>query len=64
MTEAAWLRVVPRIRSGLTEVYCHPAVAPALLADELAALMSPLVREALDRAGIHRTSFAAAANRH
>src|SRR5262249_17602314 len=64
MTEAAWLRVVPRIRPGLTEVYCHPAVAPALFADELAALMSPLVREALDRAGIHRTSFAAAANRH
>ena len=64
MTEAAWLRIVRRIGPGLTEVYCHPAVAPALAADELAALMSPVVRAALDRAGIHRTSFAAAAGPH
>ena len=69
MTEAAWLRIVPRIRPGLTEVYCHPAVgvpgshtgsAPA---DELAALLSPAVRAALGRAGVHRTCFAAAARR-
>ena len=69
MTEAAWLRIVPRIRPGLTEIYCHPAVrtspspdealAPSP-ADELAALLSPTVRAALDRAGIRLTSFTAA----
>jgi hopanoid biosynthesis associated protein HpnK len=64
MTEAAWLRIVPRIRSGLTEVYCHPAEAPSPSARELAALMSPIVKAALDGAGIHRTSFAAAADRN
>ena len=64
MTEAAWLRIVPRIRSGLTEVYCHPAEAPSQSARELAALMSPIVKAALDAAGIHRTSFAAAADRN
>jgi hopanoid biosynthesis associated protein HpnK len=63
MTENAWLRVVPRIGPGLTEVYCHPAVAPSASARELAALVSPVVRAALDRAGIHRASFAAAARR-
>ena len=57
MTEAAWLRLVPRIGPGLTEIYCHPSST-----DELAALLSPVVRAALDRAGIHRTSFAAAAD--
>jgi len=69
MTEAAWLRIVPRIGPGLTEVYCHPATRSGTLpseaptaspADELAGLLSPLVRAALDRAGIRRTSFAAA----
>jgi hopanoid biosynthesis associated protein HpnK len=72
MTEAAWLRIVPRIGPGLTEVYCHPAMsltaspgeAPAASPppDELAGLLSPVVRAALDRAGVRRTSFAAAAS--
>jgi len=70
MTEAAWLRIVPRIGPGLTEVYCHPAVSgngrhevttdTQGFADELAALLSPAVRRALDDAGIRRVSFAAA----
>jgi hopanoid biosynthesis associated protein HpnK len=70
MTEAAWLRIVPRIGSGLTEVYCHPTMsmtasradgsADSPPANELAGLLSPVVRAALDRAGIRRTSFAAA----
>jgi hopanoid biosynthesis associated protein HpnK len=70
MTEAAWLRTVPRITPGLTEVYCHPATctptasAGASPAEELAALLSPVVRAALDRAGIRRTSFAAAAREY
>jgi len=63
MNEKAWLRIVPRIAPGLTEVYCHPATVPPPSARELAALVSPVVRAALDRAGIHRTSFAAAAGR-
>jgi len=71
MTEAAWLRIAPRIGPGLTEVYCHPSVrtspspdevlAPSS-ADELAALLSPAVRAALERAGIRLTSFASAAD--
>jgi chitin disaccharide deacetylase len=60
MTEQAWLRIVPRIGPGLTEVYCHPSVAPPA-SSELAALLSPVVRAALDRADIRRTSFAEAA---
>jgi len=70
MTETTWLRIVPRIGPGITEVYCHPATitlpseAPtASPADELAALLSPIVRSALDGAGIRRMSFAAAAVR-
>jgi hopanoid biosynthesis associated protein HpnK len=59
MTETAWLRIVPRIGPGVTEVYCHPSLIPPS-ADELAALLSPVVRAALDRADIHRTSFAGA----
>jgi len=57
---------VPRIGPGLVEVYCHPATgttpsAPPAAA-ELAALLSPVVRAALDHAGIRRMSFAAAAS--
>ena len=62
MTETAWLRIAPRIRPGVTEVYCHPSVASPST-QELAALLSPAVRAALDRAEIHRTSFAGAAGR-
>jgi hopanoid biosynthesis associated protein HpnK len=73
MVEAAWLRIIPRLRPGLTEVYCHPAVASAAgdareggsssrPADELAALLSDAVRAALDRAGIRRVSFTTAAS--
>jgi chitin disaccharide deacetylase len=62
MTEAAWLRIVPRIGPGFTEIYCHPSVAPPS-ARELAALLSPAVRAALERAEIRRTSFAEAARR-
>ncbi|HKF66009.1 MAG TPA: ChbG/HpnK family deacetylase, partial [Vicinamibacterales bacterium] len=71
MTEAAWLRIVPRIGPGITEVYCHPATRVKAAppgrdgpspADELAALVSLNVRAALDRAGVRRMSFAAAAS--
>jgi chitin disaccharide deacetylase len=71
MTEAEWLRIVPRLSDGLTEVYCHPATASRGVlqaempryrhADELAALLSPAVRGALERAGVQRVTFSAAA---
>jgi hopanoid biosynthesis associated protein HpnK len=68
LTEAAWLRIVPRLGPGLMEVYGHPATGATATppdevpTEELAALLSPTVRAALDRAGIQRTSFAAAAS--
>jgi hopanoid biosynthesis associated protein HpnK len=44
------LGLIPRIRSESVEIYSHPAANPAGSA-ELAALVSPRVREAIDRAG-------------
>ena len=70
MDEAAWLRVAAALGDGVTEVYCHPATATRGVlaaempeyrhADELAALLSPRVREALESAGARRMSFAEA----
>ncbi|MBI5595975.1 MAG: hopanoid biosynthesis-associated protein HpnK [Elusimicrobia bacterium] len=70
MDETAWLRVAGRLRRGVTEVYCHPATESSGVladempgyrhADELAALLSPRVREALERAGVRRMAFAEA----
>lgn len=67
MTEAAWLAVIARVPPGLTEVYCHPATAPRRVpgvtmdgegrVEELAALVSPAVRVAIERAGIRRVAF-------
>jgi len=70
MVESAWLRLIPLLPDGLTEIYCHPATATVGLlketmpsyrhAEELAALMSPRVREALERAGAQLTTFSRA----
>jgi hopanoid biosynthesis associated protein HpnK len=70
MVESAWLRLIPLLPEGLTEIYCHPATATAgaLLesmpeyrhAEELAALTSPRVRLALERADVRLTSFSEA----
>ncbi|TBR23618.1 ChbG/HpnK family deacetylase [bacterium] len=70
MDEAAWLRVAERLPEGVSEVYCHPATATNGVlaaempdyrhADELAALLSPKVREALERAGARLSAFAEA----
>lgn len=67
MVESAWLRLIPLLPDGLTEIYCHPATATVGLlkesmpeyrhASELAALRSPRVRAALERAGARLTSF-------
>lgn len=71
MVESAWLRLIPYLPEGLTEVYCHPATATTGVlresmpdyrhAEELAALTSPRVRAALERAGARLTSFSQAA---
>ncbi len=70
MVESAWLRLIPLLPDGLTEIYCHPATATVGLlretmpdyrhAEELAALTSPRVREALERSGARLTSFSQA----
>ena len=70
MVESAWLRLIPLLPDGLTEIYCHPATATVGLlqetmsdyrhAEELAALTSPRVREALERSGVRRTTFSQA----
>jgi hopanoid biosynthesis associated protein HpnK len=67
MTEARVLRLLEALPAGTTELYCHPAVAqtPALArtmpdyrpAEELAALLSPRVRRAIESAGIALVSY-------
>jgi hopanoid biosynthesis associated protein HpnK len=69
MVEAAWFGIIPRIRDGTTEVYCHPAVRRSTILrrqmpsyrneEEFQALMNPAVREQLDRVNVIRTSFSA-----
>jgi hypothetical protein len=71
MTEARLLSLVPHLPDGVSEIYFHPAtertgpLAAAMPdyrhADELAALLSPLVRARFDEAGIRRISFGALA---
>jgi hopanoid biosynthesis associated protein HpnK len=67
MTEARMLGLIPHLPDGVSEVYFHPAArrSPALVrampdyqhCAELAALVSPAVRAAIDHAGVVRTSF-------
>ncbi len=68
MTEARVLRLVAALPEGVSELYCHPAVAqtPRLKrtmpgyrpVEELAALQSAAVRAAIERAGIELVSYA------
>lgn len=67
MDEAKLLALIPHLPDGVSEIYFHPATtfAPGLAqtmptyrhADELAALLSPRVKESLEASGIIRTSF-------
>lgn len=67
MTEGHLLALIPRLKPGVTEIYCHPALyeeaeltrwAPAYRRhEELAALLSLRVREALTRHGVALTDF-------
>jgi hopanoid biosynthesis associated protein HpnK len=65
--EKAWLKLIPRIKEGLTEVYCHPAARNAALlhaltpsyshVDEYRALLSPKVKARLNRHRVSLTTF-------
>lgn len=67
MTTERVLRLIPNLPKGLSEIYFHPAAwrdarLAKLMGDyeheaELAALLSPEVRYALDAAGIKRTGY-------
>ena len=64
--EAYLLHLIPTLPTGVSEVYCHPADGdPAALTryqpgydhgGEVAALVSPRVRAALDAAGVELVS--------
>jgi hopanoid biosynthesis associated protein HpnK len=68
MGKESWLRLIPKIRPGVTEIYCHPAeketpllqqAAPSYRhAAEQAALLSPEVKAALAREKVRFTCFA------
>ncbi len=67
LTEDHLVNLVPRLQPGLTEIYGHPALAaaPALVQaapgyrrrEEFSALVSPRLKEALERHGIEVTDF-------
>lgn len=69
MTEDYWLKLVPKLPEGLSEIYCHPDAEPDAelrrLAPsddrpgELSALLSPRVKAALAAAGVELTTYAA-----
>ena len=70
MTTDRLLRLVPHLPDGLNEIYFHPATfrdarLQSLMPDyeheaELATLLSPELRAALDQAGVQRTTYGAA----
>lgn len=67
MDEGTMLQVLARLPSGVTEIYLHPAsqsgslISPSMAAyrhsDELAALLSPRVRAAVEATGIKRGGY-------
>jgi hopanoid biosynthesis associated protein HpnK len=67
MTEDFYLGLVPRLQPGVTEIYSHPALYPDpelrrwapqyRRREELAALLSPGLREALAAAGVIVSNF-------
>jgi chitin disaccharide deacetylase len=67
MVEERWLRLLPYLPEGVSEIYLHPAThrTPALVAampgyrqqEELAALLSPSVKNQLARLGIALANY-------
>ena len=74
MTEAYLLGLVPRLKPGVTEIYCHPGLyadpelrrwAPGYRRpEELAALLSPQLKASLVAAGVRLTDFRELCLRH
>jgi hopanoid biosynthesis associated protein HpnK len=66
MIEDRLLALLPHLPQGISEIYCHPATAGAPLvpgyrhAEELAALLSPAVRQGIAELGIELVSYSAA----
>ena len=68
MVEERLLGLLPHLPPGVSEIYCHPATrqAPALAAampgyrhtEELAALLSPVVRQRIAELGISLIGYA------
>ena len=69
MTEGFLLGLIPRLQPGVTEIYSHPALYPDpelrrwapgyRRQEELAALLSPRLQEALTAAGVEVSDFRA-----
>jgi len=67
MTEDYLVQLVPKLQAGVTEIYCHPALYPDpelrrwgpryRRQEELAALLSPRLKDALAAAGVTVTDF-------
>lgn len=66
MNEERLLKIIARLPAGVTEIYLHPAAGAGAIAnsmadyrhaDELAALVSPRVREAVAAARVERGGF-------
>jgi chitin disaccharide deacetylase len=67
MTEERLAQLIPRLPSGLSEIYFHPAAGRDPLLDrlmpgyqhaaEMAALLSPAIRLALGREGLETTTY-------
>ena len=67
MVEARTLRLIPHLPNGVSEIYFHPAAqgAPSLMpalrgyrrGEELATLLSPLLRDRIAESGIRLVSY-------
>jgi hopanoid biosynthesis associated protein HpnK len=63
MVEDRLLGLLPHVPEGVSEIYCHPAVAPASFvpgyrhAEELAALLSPRVRRKIGELDFRLASY-------
>ena len=65
MSEASWLRLIPQLKPGVTEIFCHPAADAAATdndtygqsEEEYKALLSPKVKERLRREKAVLTGF-------
>ena len=67
MVEARFLRLIPQLPDGVSEIYFHPATerTPSLIAampsyrypEELAALLSPLVRDRIAESGVRLITY-------